>query len=158
MNSLWYNGFTPKIYTFPKTEKGNQDLMDIIIPKCCPRCNSKKLYKYGKIYLVIRRPLHCYALRCQNLTAVFLFVNQGIKSNNPNRFCEKKKFGLSCFVITWQKNKRVKSFKKHVFSCFPLINQFNLQIRPELIQYPISMFCSFHQYQNHDSPKVHIHQ
>ena len=22
--------------------------MDKIIPHCCPRCNSKKLYKYGK--------------------------------------------------------------------------------------------------------------
>ena len=22
--------------------------MDKIIPNCCPRCNSKKLYKYGK--------------------------------------------------------------------------------------------------------------
>ena len=48
LNSLWYNGFTPKTYTSLKTEKGDQDLMDKIIPKCCPRCNSKKLYKYGK--------------------------------------------------------------------------------------------------------------
>ena len=31
-----------------KSEKGDQDLMDKIIPNCCPRCNSKKLYKYGK--------------------------------------------------------------------------------------------------------------
>ena len=31
-----------------KSEKGDQDLMDKIIPHCCPRCNSKKLYKYGK--------------------------------------------------------------------------------------------------------------
>ena len=29
-------------------EKGDQDLMDNIIPICCPKCNSHSLYKYGK--------------------------------------------------------------------------------------------------------------
>ena len=48
LNSLWYNGFTPKTYTSLKIRERRQDLMNKIIPNCCPRCNSKKLYKYGK--------------------------------------------------------------------------------------------------------------
>ena len=48
LNPLWYNGFTPKTYTSRNFEKGIQDLMDNIIPICCPKCNSHSLYKYGK--------------------------------------------------------------------------------------------------------------
>ena len=48
LNSLWYNGFTPKTYTSRNFEKGIQDLMDNIIPICCPKCNSHSFYKYGK--------------------------------------------------------------------------------------------------------------
>lgn len=48
LNSLWYNGFTPKTYTSRKIEKGIQDLMSKIISQNCPKCNSHLLYKYGK--------------------------------------------------------------------------------------------------------------
>lgn len=48
LNSLWYNGFTTNPNTSRNFEKGDQDLMDKIIPTCCPLCNSHSLYKYGK--------------------------------------------------------------------------------------------------------------
>ena len=47
-NSLWYNGFTTKHNTSLKIRERRSGLMVKIISHCCPRCNSKKLYKYGK--------------------------------------------------------------------------------------------------------------
>lgn len=64
LNSLWYNGFTTKTYTSLKIRERRQDLMDKIIPNCCPKCNSKKLYNTAKINLAIK-----------NINALFVNIN-----------------------------------------------------------------------------------